>query len=586
MASPVRTLTVNFVGKTKDLDKAFKRVSKGSSLMSDRMARAASIGMGAFAGIGAAVAGAVMTLKPMVEGAAAVAESLAKNRVLFGDAAAAAERFAEGSAEAFGISRREALEAVGVFGSLAHAMGMPQAEGVDLSVTMTKLAADMASFNNVSVEETLTALQAGLRGEAEPLRRFGVLLDAATLKAKALEEGLIENEKKALTPQVKALAAYRLILEQTVVQQGDFEKTSDGLASQTKKLAASFDDIKDSIGEGLLPVVTDVVTAFNDELLPSIKAFWEDPSVATSAREAGKMYWRVFGEGVEEAAAEDGEGGRGFWVRVFTPPAFILAGALQLGVDWIGQFQEGMREERIAQELQGIFDRAALQLDIDWEEFFNVEAMGVREEFVVEGWQPDVVPGFGAGPPNAGYGPSLGGFSAADIQGTGPGLEAIAAAQAANLAAEAQLEEMNEALADAQQGQLDVADAFADLLSEMEDLRLVGMGAGDITGTGPGLIEVANAQIEAAEALTRAAEAAEAATADRKFIEAAPAKVDEMADLGTWLTGPGAQAGIFGAAPAVNVTINAPAVTGKEVIDAMAEAVKIGGPMSRQWIGQ
>ena len=86
MASPVRTLTVNFVGKTKDLDKAFKRVSKGSSLMSDRMARAASIGMGAFAGIGVAVAGATAVLKPMIEAAADVDESLSKNRVLFGDA--------------------------------------------------------------------------------------------------------------------------------------------------------------------------------------------------------------------------------------------------------------------------------------------------------------------------------------------------------------------------------------------------------------------------------------------------------------------------------------------------------------------
>ena len=586
MASPVRTLTVNFVGKTKDLDKAFRRVSKGSSLMSDRMVRAASIGMGAFAGIGTAVAGAVMTLKPMVAAAADVEESLSKNRVLFGDAAVAAEQFAESSADAFGISRRDALEAVGVFGALAHAMGMPQAEGVDLSVTMTKLAADMASFGNVGVEETLTALQAGLRGEAEPLRRFGVLLDAATLKAKALQMGLIENEKQALTPQTKALAAYEVILEQTVVQQGDAEKTSDSLTGQLRRLAATFDDVSVAIGEGLLPVVTDVVTAFNENLLPSIKAFWEDPSVATSAREAGKMYWRMFGEGVEEGAAEDREGGQGFWVRVFTPPAFILAGALKLGVDWIGKFQEGMREERIAQELQAIFDRAALQLDIDWEEFFNVEAMGVREEFVVEGWQPDVVPGFGAGPPNASVSASLGGFSAQDIQGTGPGLIEVANQQAANLAAAAQLAEMNEALIDAQQGQLDVADAFADLLSEMEDLRLVGMGAGDITGTGPGLVEVANAQIQAAEALTRAAEAAEAATADRKFIEAAPAKVDEFADLGAWLAGPGAQAGMFGAAPAVNVTINAPAVTGKEVIDAMAEAVKIGGPMSRQWIGQ
>ena len=88
------------------------------------------------------------------------------------------------------------------------------------------------------------------------------------------------------------------------------------------------------------------------------------------------------------------------------------------------------------------------------------------------------------------------------------------------------------------------------------------MGEEDITGTGPGLIAVADAQIEAA------------------------AKADEMADLGAWLAGGGAQAGIFGAAPAVNVTINAPAVTGKEVIDAMAEAVKQNGPFSRQWVGQ
>jgi len=558
MASTVRTLTVNFVGKTKDLDKAFRRVSKGSSLMSDRMARAASIGMGAFAGIGTAVAGAVMTLKPMVAAAADVEESLSKNRVLFGDAAVAAEQFAESSADAFGISRRDALEAVGVFGALAHAMGMPQAEGVDLSVTMTKLAADMASFGNVGVEETLTALQAGLRGEAEPLRRFGVLLDAATLKTKALQMGLIENEKQALTPQTKALAAYEVILEQTVVQQGDAEKTSDSLTGQLRRLAATFDDVSVAIGEGLLPVVTDVITAFNENLLPSIKAFWEDPSVATSAREGGKIYWRMFGEGVEEGAAEEAEGLQGWW-RVFTPPAFVFAGAVRSGARWIGLFQEGMREERIAEELQAIFDRAAQQLNIDWEEFFNVEAMGVREEFVVEGWQ-DVVPGFGAGPPNATVSDPLGGFSAQDIQGTGPGLVAVAEAQAANLAAEAQLAEMNEALGAAQQGQLDVAEAFAELLSEMEDLRLVGMGEEDITGTGAGLIAVADAQIEAA------------------------AKVDEIT---SFLSTHGGQTpGGRNAPSPVNITINAPAVTGKEVIDAMAEAVKQNGPFSRQWVGQ
>jgi hypothetical protein len=258
------------------------------------------------------------------------------------------------------------------------------------------------------------------------------------------------------------------------------------------------------------------------------------------------MYWRMFGEGVEDGAAEEAEGLQGWW-RVFTPPMFVFAAALTAGARWINKFREGMREERIAEELQAIFDRAAQQLDIDWEEFFNVEAMGVREEFVVEGWQ-------------AGVGPSLGGFSVQDIQGTGPGLIEVANQQAANLAAEAQLAEMNEALGAAQQGQLDVAEAFAELLSEMEDLRLVGMGEADITGTGPGLIAVADAQMEAA------------------------AKVDEItAFLGTH---GGQTPGGRNAPSPVNITINAPAVTGKEVIDAMAEAVKIGGPMSRQWIGQ
>ena len=119
---------------------------------------------------------------------------------------------------------------------------------------------------------------------------------------------------------------------------------------------------------------------------------------------------------------------------------------------------------------------------------------------------------------------------------------------------------MNEALGAAQQGQLDVAEAFADLLSEMEDLRLVGMGEADITGTGAGLIAVADAQMEAA------------------------AKLEEIIDPPTapaaFLQGGGPPNTQF------NITINAPAVTGKEVIDAMAEAVKIGGPMNRQWIGQ
>ena len=562
MASPVRTLTVNFVGNTKALDKAFKRVSKGSSLMSDRMARAASIGMGAFAGIGTAVAGAVMTLKPMVAAAADVEESLSKNRVLFGDAAAAAERFAESSASAIGMSRRDALEAVGVFGSLAHAMGMPQAEGVDLSVTMTKLAADMASFGNVGVEETLTALQAGLRGEAEPLRRFGVLLDAATLKTKALQMGLVDNEKKALTPQAKALAAYEVILEQTLIQQDDFIRTSDGLANQQKILGATFDNLSVKVGEKILPAFTSLVSYINDNVVPALEDFVDEPSAAGAGSMFGEIFWGAFGDKGPSAEIMVGTGptamldydkaGRmwseGFWDFVYN---FFAAGGPDGGKNLIPP--EVM--EATGTKLEEMFAEIAANFGVDISDVINRE--GRRNEPPPGG---DVVPGFGAGPPNAVVSDPLGGFTSQDIQGTGAGLVAVAEAQAANLAAEAQLAEMNEALGAAQQGQLDVAEAFAELLSEMEDLRLVGMGEEDITGTGAGLIEVADAQIEAA------------------------AKVDEIT---SFLSTHGGQTpGGRNAPSPVNITINAPAVTGKEVIDAMAEAVKQNGPFSRQWVGQ
>ena len=249
MASPTRTLTVNIVGRTDSVDKAFKRVSKGSSLMSDRLAKGLKIGGLAFAALGGAAIAAARTLGPMIQKAADIEESLSKNKVLFGEASVAVEKWSERTTKSLGISRREALEAVGNFGALTHAMGMSGEEGSKMSMQLVDLAADMASFNNASPEETLTAIAAGLRGENEPLRRFGVLLDAATLKTKALEKGLISSTKDALTPQTKALAAYSEILAQTEVQQGDFQRTSDGLANQQKLLAATWDDLQASIGE-------------------------------------------------------------------------------------------------------------------------------------------------------------------------------------------------------------------------------------------------------------------------------------------------------------------------------------------------
>ena len=298
MAKPTRTLTVNFVGRTDQLDKAYKRVNKGSQNMSATLTRGLRTGMVAFAGIGAAAAGFVALTKPMVDMAADVGESMSKNKVLFGEAANSVTQFAETAATDFGLSQRAALEAAGNFGALTHAMGMSGEEGADMSITMVKLAADMASFNNASPEETLTALAAGLRGENEPLRRFGVLLDAATTKQKALEMGLIENTKGALDPATKALASYHLILEQSTVQQGDFQRTSDGLANSQRILAAQWEDLQTQLGEALLPIFTDITHWMTNEGIPNAQKFidvWKDEGFMAALGKVGEKFleWRI-----------------------------------------------------------------------------------------------------------------------------------------------------------------------------------------------------------------------------------------------------------------------------------------------------
>jgi len=286
-----RTLTVNLVGRTDKLIRSFKNASKGADTMSGKLMRAtrmASIGFGV---LGGAAVGAAMAIKPMIDKAASLEESLSKNRLMFGEASKAVERFAETAGHAFGVSERAALEATGIFGSLGNAMGMSEEASASMATTLTGLAGDLSSLHDVDVETALTALRAGLIGEAEPLRKLGILLDAATIKSKALAMGLVKTTKDALTPAIKSQAAYALILEKGEIAMGDFVRTSDSATNQSKLLAVEWDKIQTEIGTALLPAFTSIVTHLNEEVLPAVRQFWSDPSWA----EGGKLTAKVIG---------------------------------------------------------------------------------------------------------------------------------------------------------------------------------------------------------------------------------------------------------------------------------------------------
>jgi hypothetical protein len=227
-----------------------------------------------FAPLAAAAAGVSIgaILKDSITQASGLQEAGTKLTAIFGkDGSAAVQKFADTGAKALGQDKLSVLDAAATFGTFGKAADLTGKPLADFSTGFATLSTDLASFHNVSPEEAVSAIGSALRGEAEPMRRFGVLMDDASLKAEAMKQGLISSTKEALTPQQKVLAAQGLIYAQTADAQGDFGRTSGGLANQQRILSAQVTDLKGRIGEKLLPAVTTATTFLTDNMIPGIE---------------------------------------------------------------------------------------------------------------------------------------------------------------------------------------------------------------------------------------------------------------------------------------------------------------------------
>ena len=218
-------------------------------------------------GIGIALGAA--SLKA-ISAASDLDESISATRQIFGDASNAVLKFADDAALAFGQSKQEALDGALTFGTFGKAAGLAGDDLSGFTNGLLGLSSDIASFRNATPQEAIEAIGAALRGESEPLRRFGVLLDDATLKAEALELGIYDGSG-ALTQQQKILAAESAIYKQTADAQGDFARTSGGLANQQRILRARLDNVTAQLGVQLLPVALKVANFFADTFIPAIE---------------------------------------------------------------------------------------------------------------------------------------------------------------------------------------------------------------------------------------------------------------------------------------------------------------------------
>lgn len=232
-------------------------------------------------GAGLTAAGAVgaVGLYKMAQAAGDLGEAVSKASVVLGEEGASAiQEFADSAAKSAGLSRRAAVDGAAGFAVMGKAAGLTGDDLSTFSIQLTQLAGDMASFNNVTPDEALVAIAAGLRNESEPLRRLGVTLDELTLKERARKLEIYDGTG-VMTQAQKVIAAYAEILAQTGDQQGDFVRTSDSLANQTRILTAEFENFRAQTGELLVPVFSQLTSTASGAL----SAFAELPQPVQSA---------------------------------------------------------------------------------------------------------------------------------------------------------------------------------------------------------------------------------------------------------------------------------------------------------------
>jgi hypothetical protein len=259
----VRTLKLNLLADVDQFSRSLNKADDNTNKFKKNMQKYGKQAAAAFAVAAAAAAGyAVKIGLEGVKAASDLNEEIGKAEVIFGDVSDEIMAFAKTADRALGLTQKEAIAASSTFATFGKAAGLTGKDLSKFSKGATTLASDLASFYNTSADEAITAIGAALRGESEPIRRFGVLLNDATLKTKAMEMGLYDG-KGALDVQAKSLAAYEVILDQTTDAQGDFNRTSEGLAAQQKIFDAQLENLKTTMGQSLLPVMKDVVTQAN-----------------------------------------------------------------------------------------------------------------------------------------------------------------------------------------------------------------------------------------------------------------------------------------------------------------------------------
>lgn len=208
-------------------------------------------------------AGIVATLLNWGRGAVEAASDLAEVQnvvdTVFGDGAAKIETWSKQAGQQFGLTETQAKKFTSTLGAMMKSSGLAGSQIVDMSTDLAGLAADMASFYNLDFETAFEKIRSGISGETMPLKQLGINMSVANLEAFALAQGL-DKTFSEMSQGEQTMLRYQYLMQATSDAQGDFSKTSDGFANAQRRIQASIDSIKTSVGNILLPTMEGAVS--------------------------------------------------------------------------------------------------------------------------------------------------------------------------------------------------------------------------------------------------------------------------------------------------------------------------------------
>lgn len=224
----------------------------------------------------AAVAGglAAYAIYRLTMAAGGLGEQTDRSRVVFGKFSGVVIDESNRMAEAFGVSRSAFLASASAFGSIFKAAGFDQKQAALLSTHFVKLAADLSSLAHIPVDQALEKIQSGLAGQVRPLREVGVFMSEEAIKSYAAAHG-IGALNRELTESEKIQARVGFITEALKDAQGNLAQTADSAMNASRGLAGRLENLAQTIGTALLPVVGSSLS----ELQTGVQALsmaWQD----------------------------------------------------------------------------------------------------------------------------------------------------------------------------------------------------------------------------------------------------------------------------------------------------------------------